>query len=198
VKRAGVLLAALLASGCAAPAVHSFLLSGASAGSTAAPVLAGPRPMLLLRPVRMPDHLDTRDMLVRDGLNRIRGSRTGRWADRLSVGLRQALAEDLQNRLPGQEVVTDAAPPGPFLRLTLDVSRFDLFSDGTLVLQARWRLDRVDARAARQLAGGEIALTRGNVPVADEAEAAAMSGMTDDLAARLAALIDRAPITPAS
>jgi len=63
------------------------------------------RPVLDLKPVTLPDYLDTTDIFLRDGQNELKSSRTGRWGERLSVGIGRALSEDLTARMPGIEVV---------------------------------------------------------------------------------------------
>ncbi|MCQ8242520.1 PqiC family protein [Rhizosaccharibacter radicis] len=185
-RRIAPLLLLVSAGACAAPPLRTFILTGSGTDAVdTGPRAAADRPMLLLRPVDLPDHLDTRDMLVRVGPNQLRSSRTGRWGDRLSVGVTDVLAEDLQALLPGLNVSTLAPAGKGFRRLSLEMPHFELDDAGTLRLQARWHLDGSDAGAVRRLGGGEIALRQDAVPAGDAAEAAAMSEMLRRLAEAL-------------
>ena len=58
------------------------------------------RPVVELRNVTLPDYLDTSDIFVRDGRNELKSSQTGRWGERLSVGVTRALIVDLAKRMP--------------------------------------------------------------------------------------------------
>ena len=64
---------------------------------------------LQLERVLVPDYLDTTDILSRVGEHELHASSSGRWGERLSLGIMHALWADLAIRLP-QDRVTLARP----------------------------------------------------------------------------------------
>lgn len=170
--------------GCAAPALRSYVLATTPPATTAAPVEALPTQVIELRPVLLPDHLDTTAILRRVGPSELVASRNGRWGDRLSVAIRLALAADLQAALPRTVVVT-RSPLGPaFRRVSLTVTAFDLDASGTLALDAEWAIERVPPPVL--LSQRRVRLVATGVPGGDAAEVAAMSGLLQQLAAAIA------------
>ena len=100
------LTAALAAlAGCAEPLRRTYTLGSIGDGQSATRV-ESQMPVLEIRPVSVPDYLDTRDILIRQGPNEISASTTGRWAERLSFGIAHALAAALAKRLPQLAVTT--------------------------------------------------------------------------------------------
>ena len=69
-------------------------------------------PVVELKPVSLPDYLDTTDIQLRDGQNELKSSATGRWGERLSVGIAAALREDLTKQVPGIVVIQARAGAG--------------------------------------------------------------------------------------
>jgi uncharacterized lipoprotein YmbA len=128
-------VAAMLA-GCASNPEQSVYIMPASLGVTP-PAPVGPGRMdLKLRPVIVPDYLDTTDLVTRIGPSQIEASRTGRWGERLSEGVRSALAADLGHRLRsfvGAEGPTQTAS----VQIEVTVSAFDV-TPATSLLAASW------------------------------------------------------------
>jgi len=91
---------------------------------------------LRLRPVILPDYLDTTDLVTRTGQYGISASQTGRWGERLSKGVTRALADNLGNRLPGY-VVTDGPADSASAEIEVTISAFDV-TQTTSVLAANW------------------------------------------------------------
>ncbi len=178
-----MVLAVLALGGCAAPALHSYVLATPPPAAAAA-VETLPAEVVELRPVLLPEHLDTSRILRRVGPYELAASRNGRWGDRLSVGIRLALAADLQAALPQAAVV--ASPPlGPsFRRVSLTVTAFDLDASGTLTLEADWTVERVPPPVV--LSQRRVRLVATGVPAGDPAEVAAMSGLLQQLAGAIA------------
>lgn len=182
--RSALLLLALSVASCAAPALRVYVLQTPAAPVVSSPVEDLPDDVIELRPVLLPDHLDTRDIVRRAAPDLLVSSRNGRWGDRLSVGIRQALATDLQALLPRSAIVT-ASPIQPgFRRISLTVSRFDLDATGTLVLEADWIIEAT--RPPAVLARRRVRLVSSGVGGSDAAQVAAMSGLVGQLAASLA------------
>lgn len=179
---AAVLVLAL--GGCAAPALHSYLLATTPTLTAAAAVEALPTQVIELRPVLLPDHLDTNEILRRVGPSELVGSRNGRWGDRLSVAIRLALAADLQAALPRMAVVI-YPPPGMDVQVVdLTVTAFDLDASGTLVLEADWSIKQV--RQSVLPVRRRIRLAETGVSTGDEAQVAAMSRSLRQLATAMA------------
>ncbi len=177
-----MVLAVLGLGGCAAPALHSYVL--ATPQPAAAAVEPLPAEVVELRPVLLPEHLDTSRILHRVGPYELVASRNGRWGDRLSVGIRLALAADLQARLPQAAVVTSSPLRPAFRRVSLTVTAFDLDASGTLALAADWTVERVPPPVVSSQR--RVRLVTTGVPAGDTAEVAAMSGLLQQLAGAIA------------
>ena len=73
--------------GCAAsPPTQTYVL-GYPEDPARAMIEQADRPVIRLIPVSISDYLDTRDIVIRSGQNQVTASPTGRWAERLSVGM---------------------------------------------------------------------------------------------------------------
>ena len=182
--------------GCvSSPLPHSYVLSAPAAPVAGVYNEAG-RPVLELPTVALPDYLDSTDILLRDGRNELKPSATGRWGERLSVGITQALAADLTRRLPGLLVTHTPVPGQASPRLLVDVDAFDIRPDGQCVLTARWTVPGTDGQAAVIAERGTF-LTQATGPAGSLADAAIVSAMAtavDQLADRIAVSLRRSPI----
>jgi len=140
-------------------------------------------PHLELKTVTVPDYLDTTDLVRRSSSNEVIASPTGRWAERVSLGITRALASDLAARLPNV-VIESRGAYEPARRLLVDVERFEIGEDGRCTLTARWRITTADDKVASNSEQGTFI-----VDAASMTDAAATSAMTlaiDQLAARIA------------
>ena len=176
-------LALLALSGCAAPALHTYLLATPPTTSAAAGVETLPSSVIELRPVLLPGHLDSSEILRRAGPELV-ASRNGRWGERLSAGIRLALAADLGRLLPQDAIATASPVLQDFRRVSVTVTGFDLDARGTLTLDADWLIEttRPPAPLARRRAHF-VAL---DVPAGDAAQVAAMSRLVGQLATAIA------------
>jgi uncharacterized lipoprotein YmbA len=103
----------------------------------AAPNTMTPKQRLEVRRILVPDYLDGTDILMRSGSDEVKASATGRWGERLSVGVTRALRADLAARLPQYSIVQDGSSnPQRQLRITIDA--LDLWPNGRCVLAANW------------------------------------------------------------
>jgi hypothetical protein len=183
-RRQGVvLLALLLVGGCAAPALRTYVLGAPNALAGAYPAQPVSDTVIELRPVLLPEHLDSHEILRRDGPVLV-ASRNGRWAERLSVGMRQALVADLQARLPQDAIVAASPLTSAFRRVDLTVDGFDLDAGGTLTLAASWVVESVPSGGL--LARRRIRMAATGIATGDPAQVAAMGGLLDQLAAAIA------------
>jgi uncharacterized lipoprotein YmbA len=98
------------------------------------------RTQLQLERVLVPDYLDTTDILLRVGEHELHASSSGRWGERLSLGIMHALWADLAIRLP-QDGITLARPAERSARqILVNVDAFDVWPNGHCVLAANWSI----------------------------------------------------------
>jgi uncharacterized lipoprotein YmbA len=188
---AGVLFGIL--AGCAgSPPRSLFVLSkpdsGAAAAAPAAAASAAAAtgmPVLQVAPVLIPDYLDSTDIQWRVGEHELKASPTGRWGERLSVGISNALRSAIAARLPDDVIVSSRAAAKSEPRILITVDAFDAWPDGHCVLAANWTMTGPG--------GVNGSLDRGIFtapanPVAGSRDAAVVAGMStvlDALAERI-------------
>jgi uncharacterized lipoprotein YmbA len=192
--RLAAAVAALLLSGCGSytlPKVYTLGEPGPAPPGVLA--LAG-RPAFELATVSTPDDVDTTDILRRTGANRVIASPTGRWAERVSVGLREALAEDLSRRLPDVVIQTRSAYEAP-RRILVEVERFEIDPDGRCLIAARWGITGAAGKTGPWSDEGTFVVAAASG--ADAAAAAAMSQAADQLADKIAITVQGVVADPA-
>jgi len=128
-------IASMLA-GCTSNPDQSVYIMSAPAGMKSGPQTAPGSLTIKLRPVILPDYLDTTDLVTRTGPYGIEASRTGRWGERLSKGMTRTLAADLSQRLQTY-VVADGPTETPSVQIAVTVSAFDV-TGAASVLTASW------------------------------------------------------------
>lgn len=186
---AGVLLTSVLLAGCASnPPQRLFVLSPPAEPARNVPSTAT-TPSLHLRPVSVPDYLDTTDILLRRGPNEVVPSATGRWGERLSDGITQALAAALVARLPRDPVTLDAPPTSSARQILVTVEAFDVQPDGGCVLAAHWTMieGNLERRGRATLVTAALEPSR---MVGDAMIVAAMAATVSQLADRIVAMSD--------
>jgi len=104
-----------------------------------------PKPLLEVRRVLVPDYLDNADILMRLGSDEVKASSSGRWGERLSLGLTHAIGADLAARLPQYSIVQDGSS-NPQRQLRITITALDLWQNGRCVLSANWSLVDQDSR----------------------------------------------------
>jgi uncharacterized lipoprotein YmbA len=162
----------------------TYILVPPAAEANNAELLLG-RPVIDLQPVLVPDYLDTSDLLVRREANIVVASATGRWGERLSVGVNRALAQGLMRRLPDFAVTTSKSAERPRCAILVDIESFETYADRPVVLVARWSV--MTGSTANTIAGERVSLAE-PVPAANDSEiVAAMSRAVEHLADRIAA-----------
>jgi len=131
-----------------------------------------------LKAVAVPDYLDSTDILRRTGPNELTPSPTGRWGERLSLGLTDALAAALAQRLPQWGVITRPTV-APVWRIAVEIERLDI-GNGVCVLSARWGLTR--SQTVPNAIGESGTFSVAALTPDDAAVAAAISGLVNQLA----------------
>jgi uncharacterized lipoprotein YmbA len=161
------------------------------------------RPVVELPTVSLPDYLDSMDILLRDGRNELKPSATGRWGERMSVGITHALEGSLARHLPGVLVVHSALSGQPAQRLLIDVDAFDVQPDGRCVLAARWTIPGQNPGTVALAERGTFvtmaaspAATGSKELLSDAAIVSAMTAAVDQLADRIAISLRRGSTRP--
>jgi uncharacterized lipoprotein YmbA len=136
--------------------------------------------------VDVPKYLDRPQIVRRSGEVELGIAEFERWGEPLGNMVQRILAEDLIRRLPPGSVVTTSSTltGGEKSSVELSLSRFDAEADGTIVLEAQWRIRRngqsiSSPQTVRILSQPTDASTTATVK--------AMSDAIGDLATRIAA-----------
>ena len=144
--------------------------------------------------VRVPDFLDTTDIVVRRGSGELVASRSARWGERLSAGIRDALIMQLRNR-PSGALLADADVRDPeALHLAVTIEAFDVFADGRVLLVASWTWSGGQFRAPQAVNEQTFSLPAmvARPPADDAGLVAAMTAAIAALAECIAAGYDTA------
>jgi uncharacterized lipoprotein YmbA len=145
-----------------------------------------PRQRLEVRRVLVPDYLDSTDILTRSGSDEVKVSATGRWGERLSLGVTHAVGADLAARVPQYSIVQDGSS-NPQRQLRITVTALDLWQNGRCVLAANWSI--VDQDSSVPVISGSGTFdslnARGITSVADASLIEAVSRTLGKLADRI-------------
>ena len=184
-----IVLGAFIIAGCSrgGPPLPLYVLGNAPPAVASTTPQAG-LPVIEVKPVKVPDYIDTTDLLVRSGVEMV-PSRAGRWGERLSVGTTRALATALAARLPRMAVTMTAPVQPPARQVIVDLGSFEARADGNVVLVARWSI--LDGTGRKVLAMQRVSLVEPVAGTGDAGVIAAMTRAIEDLAGGIAARIDR-------
>src|SRR5580658_1099501 len=175
----------VLVAACAStPPARLYVLGDPAEPAQAVKVQSG-HPVVRLLPVSVPDYLDNREILRHDRRNEVTASSTGLWAERLSVGVTQALAASLSTGLPDVVIVTDQPNVPPSRQIVVDVLDFEIGDDGRCLLYARW--EAVSGDGGKVLRRESDSFVEQAAQPSDGGVAAAMTRAIDRLAQRIVA-----------
>lgn len=164
---------------------HVYSLDGAIEVAAQTGTLAE-RPVIQLQRVLIPDYLDTNDITLRVGAHEIHESATGRFGERLSLGVTQALRSDLASRLPLYTITlaqpVDRAAP----QILVNVDAFEVWPSGHCVLVADWSILDADRKTPSAAGRGTFTTAATGVRPSDGAIVAAMADAVRQLADRIA------------
>lgn len=157
-----VLVAGLTMSACVGPPVIRYTLDGSAQTGSTSPLSTSATVIAIAR-VTVPDYLDGQDILVRHG-NVLDPSHTGRWATRLSLGVTELVTERLARTRPDALVTNQPQSTAPTYRLLIDISKFDLATNGTspsgtATVEADWQIVPRNAVIPVRRARARIALS---------------------------------------
>jgi uncharacterized lipoprotein YmbA len=179
--------ALVVLSGCSSgPAPRTFLLDPPlQGGNDRSPAADGP--VVQVQIVTVPDYLDTEDIVTRDNAHELKASASGKWGERLSSGITDALTSALATRLPAYQVMPARPADRHARQIRVDVDAFDVWGDGRCALGASWTILEPGAAAVAPTRH-EVFLTPAVKASAagDAAVVAAMAATIDKLADALA------------
>lgn len=141
---ASALLGLALAGCAAAPPLRMYTLSesppsGAGVMTAADPSPPPGAPVIEIARVSLPDSVDSRELLVRQG-DLLQRSSTGRWASRLSLATTDLITARLAMRR-SDAWVTDQPQAGTAdYRLLVHISRLDITNTGEGSVEADWEI----------------------------------------------------------
>ncbi|HVW20557.1 MAG TPA: PqiC family protein [Opitutaceae bacterium] len=179
-----LLLAAALVAGCAShdhPTTYLTLEPVAPAESPA----PASGTAALVAPVEIPPSLDRLLLTTATGAATLRVSGDARWSAPLADLIRQALARDLAQRLPGGRVLMpgDPVPPEGVRAVRVNIQEFRPDASGQVSLQAHWEVEAPHGGAVQRQGDFRIELPGAPQP---GAEAATMSAAVGRLADAIA------------
>jgi len=185
--------AVLLLWGCGSYPLPKVYVLGDRAAAVAEVSSTNGLPVVEMKTVQVPDSLDSTDIDRLTGANQMIASPTGRWGERLSVGITQDLVATLSRQLP-QVVIENRGAYEPTRRLFVAISRFEISQDGRCVVSARWRLTDAAGKVLSDSEEATFIETAGSG--SDAAAAAAMTVALDHLGAQIAMTVGRALAQP--
>jgi uncharacterized protein len=136
--------------------------------------------------VDLPKYLDRPQIVRRSSAVELGVAEFERWGEPLGTMVQRILAEDLTRYLPPGSVVTTSRTltGDETASVEVDLSRFDADADGTIVLEAQWRLRR-NGRPVSPLQS--VRITKHPSDPTTAATVKAMSDAIAELAGRIAA-----------
>ena len=196
-RRAGRIVAGVLAIALAACAAACnvlapqkdeskfFLLTPVGASAAVAPASQGGALSIGLGPVNFPQYLKRPEIVTRIGSDQLELSENRRWAEPLDANFQSVLAQDLARQLGSPQIT-----PFPWYgtahfdyQVEIQVSRFDVSSDGEARLTARWTIR--DGANRNVLFATETTATA-QVAAGDPAGSAALSQDVGELSRQIA------------
>ena len=184
----GFVVVALLAGGLAgcgpgAPLPQTYVLPDPAAADPP-PVSQVSMPIIVVRPVGVPDYLDSNDIVARGADGLIVARQSARWGERLSVGLTRAVIERLAARFPQCLVTTSPPMRQPRWRVRVEVEALDIGAEGPAMLTARWNI--ADGATGNIVAAERLTLSTPGDLRSDAATVAAIGRDVDQLVERIA------------
>ena len=178
---------ALSACGRGGPPPETYVL-GSDVPVSRSNLSQGDSPIVELQPVRIPDYLDNKDIVVRHAGGQIMVSPDARWGERLSLGVTRAVSASLAVRLPRLAVTITPAQEKARWRVLIDIDSFGVQSAGQCVLAGRWSI--WTGGEEKKLRDEKFSLSQ---PAGKGSEAeivAAMTSLLDRLAASMAPVFE--------
>jgi uncharacterized lipoprotein YmbA len=132
----------------------------------------------------VPDYLDTTEIVTRGVGGLIVPSESGRWGERLSIGLAREITADLTRKLPQLAITTSARSTEPKWEVQIEVDAFDVQPTSTSTLAATWSI--IDVQRRRTLTEERVVLSDRGTFQTDAQVVAVMGHQVENLAGRIA------------
>jgi uncharacterized lipoprotein YmbA len=159
VCRLSLFAACLLAACASTPETHFYVLSPLSASPQTASAEA-PRRLIGVGPVTVPALLGRKQIVTRNGDNRIASSEFHQWAAPLKESITETLAQNLSALLPND--IVKAYPWSAYgemdVHVIIDIVRFESTAAQTAELAADWSI--MDDKTLRLVKHGQARITR--------------------------------------
>ena len=181
----------LIISGCASPHSRFYTLNvGKSLGNVRPST--GYRLLVALGPVQIPDYLDRPQIVIRTGRNELTFSEFDRWAGSLKDNIAQVLSEDLTRLLSRNGVSVSPWEWGAAsdYRVSVDIRRFDIMTDGYVLLDCQWSIigkDGIKILLTRQSSAKE-SVSAPTYPARISSMSKALKKVSRDIAAGIKAV----------
>jgi len=150
-----LLLAALIAGGCSLlnpgpqPKTRFFMLSSLdSSGKAVQPLATFPQVSIGIGPIRLPEYLDRRDIIVRNSRNEFELAEDSQWAEPMGDTFARVLADNLSVLLGTYRITRfpwRSSMPVDY-QLTIQVAQFDGILGDQVVLRAHWQVFTGDGK----------------------------------------------------
>lgn len=148
-------LAVLISGGCSLfnpgpqPKTRFFMLSSpALSGKPVQPLATLPQVAIGIGPVRLPEYLDRRNIIVRNSRNEFELAELSQWAEPMADMFSRAVAENLSILLGTNRVIQfpwRSSMPVDY-QLTIQVAQFDGMLGEQVVLRAPWQVFTGDGK----------------------------------------------------
>jgi hypothetical protein len=150
-----VAVAVLISSGCSLlnpgpqPKTHFYMLSSlSSSGKAVQPLATFPQVAIGIGPIRLPEYLDRRNIIVRNSRNEFELAEDSQWAEPVGDTVARVLADNLSVLL-GTYRITQfpwrSSMPVDY-QLTIQVAQFDGILGEHAVLRAHWQVFTRDGK----------------------------------------------------
>ena len=164
-RRCMLLLAVLIAGGCSLfnpgpqPKTRFFMLSSlASAGKAVQPLATFPQVAIGIGPIRLPEYLDRRNIIVRNSRNEFELAEDFQWAEPMGDTVSRVIADNLSVLL-GTHRITQfpwrSSMPIDY-QLIIQVAQFDGMLGEQAVLRAHWQVFTGDGKKLLDFASSVI------------------------------------------
>jgi uncharacterized lipoprotein YmbA len=194
-----LIVAALLSGGCSLlspgsqPRTRFFMLNSLSAsGKPAEPLAMLPHVAIGVGPIRLPEYLDRRDIIVRTSRNEFELAELNQWAEPLGDTFARVLSDNLSNLLGSDKVVAfpwRSAIPVDY-QVAVQVLQLDGQPGETVVLRARWQILSGDGKRLHEYSYSvyEEKVERRTIDALVTAESRAVERLSREIAATIARL----------
>ena len=197
--RVGALLSLVIVTGCALlspgphPKTRFFMLSSLASGP-GVPSAEAPTPAVIgVGPIRIPEYLDRRTIIVRNSRNEYEIAEVSQWAEPLGDTFARVLADNLAVLLgtPRVTVFPWRASMPVDRQVTVQVMQFDGMLGGPVVLRAHWQVASGDGK--RMVDSGYSVVEERGADSSIEALVSAESRAAERFSREIAAAMARLP-----